>query len=119
MATTQPTGRRPPPPPHRGAQGVPEAKKHPKLSYHQRAHATPATAANGGLLFIDQVSGPSWTQNNTGLTAACTATRSNASALAVDDTVSPANIYWGSQTCGLLSRATSSTTWAVVASYTT
>ena len=74
----------------------------------------------GGLLSIDPVAGTTWALANAGLTGAvpdCSVTRSNASALAVDTVVTPSMIYWGSEHCGLLSRAAGTTTWTVVGGF--
>ena len=70
----------------------------------------------GGLLSINGVSGTTWVQTNTGLTGGapdCSATRSNASALAVDSVPATSVIYWGSKSCGLLSSNAGSGSWAV------
>ena len=79
------------------------------------AAVTPA----GGLYVL---SGGVWTNDSAslGTLAApdCSLVRSNASSLAIDTFTSPATLYWGSETCGLLSRSVSGASFATYAGYT-
>ena len=73
----------------------------------------------GGLFTMDSVAGTTWALTNTGLTGTpdCSVTRSNASALAIDNAFVPSTVYWGSRSCGLLSRPVGAATWTVVGGF--
>jgi hypothetical protein len=83
----------------------------------QLAGASTASPAGG----LWKLTAGTWSQaaNQPFLGVDCSATRAGSSAFTIDLVPTIPVIYWGSSSCGLLSRPLSGTTWAVVAGYTT